>query len=52
MRVENLTVFIIDDDAKVRDSIALMLGLMGFRTAVFDSAEAFLSAYRRTGLAV
>ena len=46
MRVENLTVFIVDDDAKVRDSIALMLGLMGFRTAVFDSAEAFLSAYR------
>jgi FixJ family two-component response regulator len=46
MHVENLTVFIIDDDAKVRDSIALMLGLMGFRTAVFDSAEAFLAAYR------
>jgi FixJ family two-component response regulator len=46
MHIENLTVFIIDDDAKVRDSIALMLGLMGFRTAVFDSAEAFLAAYR------
>ena len=30
----------------MRDSIALMLGLMGFRTAVFDSAEAFLSAYQ------
>jgi RNA polymerase sigma factor (sigma-70 family) len=46
MHVENLTVFIVDDDAKVRDSIALMLGLMGFRTAVFDSAEAFLAAFR------
>lgn len=46
MHVKNLTVFIVDDDAKVRDSIALMLGLMGFRTAVFESAEAFLAAYR------
>lgn len=46
MHVENLTVFIVDDDAKVRDSIALMLGLMGFRTAAFESAEAFLAAYR------
>ena len=46
MRLENLTVFIIDDDPGVRDSIALMLGLVGFRTAVFASAEAFLSAYQ------
>lgn len=46
MRSENLTVFIIDDDPSVRDSIALMLGLIGFRTAVFADAEAFLSAYR------
>jgi FixJ family two-component response regulator len=46
MHLESLTVFIVDDDAKVRDSIALMLGLMGFRTAVFESAEAFLAAYR------
>ena len=46
MHIENLTVFIIDDDAQVRDSIALMLGLMGFRTVVFDSAEAFLAAYK------
>jgi FixJ family two-component response regulator len=46
MRPENLTAFIVDDDAGVRDSIALMLGLLGYRTAVYGSAEAFLSAYQ------
>lgn len=46
MHSENLTVFIVDDDPSVRDSIALMLGLIGFRTAVFADAEAFLSAYQ------
>ena len=46
MHSENLTVFVVDDDPGVRDSIALMLGLIGFRTAVFVDAEAFLSAYQ------
>ena len=46
-----LTVFIIDDDSEVRDSIALMLGLLGFRAAVFADAEAFLWPIRPTGLA-
>jgi len=46
MRSEDLTVFIVDDDAGVRDSVALMLGLVGYRTAVYASAEAFLAAYR------
>jgi RNA polymerase sigma factor (sigma-70 family) len=46
MRPERLTVFIVDDDAAVRDSIALMLGLAGYRTAVFASAEAFLTAWQ------
>lgn len=45
MRSEQLTVFVIDDDASVRDSIALMLGLAGYRTAVFADAEAFLAAW-------
>jgi RNA polymerase sigma factor (sigma-70 family) len=40
------TVFIVDDDAAVRDSLALLLGLKGYRTACFASAEAFLSVYR------
>lgn len=44
MRAERLTVFIIDDDASVRDSIALMLGLAGYRTSIFADAEAFLAA--------
>jgi RNA polymerase sigma factor (sigma-70 family) len=46
MRSERLTVFVIDDDAAVRDSIALMLGLEGYRTSVFADAEAFLAAWR------
>src|SRR5262245_5738533 len=47
MPSEALTVYIIDDDAAVRDSLALMLGLSGYRTAQFADAEAFLSAYRK-----
>ncbi len=46
MRAERLTVHVIDDDAAVRDSIALMLGLEGYRTALFADAEAFLAAWR------
>jgi len=45
MRSERLTVFVVDDDAAVRDSIALMLGLAGYRTSVFADAEAFLAAW-------
>jgi len=46
MQPEPLTVHIVDDDASVRDSLALMLGLAGFRTAFFADAEAFLAAWR------
>jgi len=42
----DLIVYIVDDDASVRDSLALMLGIAGFRTAVFADAEAFLAAWR------
>lgn len=41
-----LTIYIIDDDAAVRDSLALMLGLAGYRTVLFADAEAFLAAWR------
>lgn len=41
-----LTVYIVDDDAAVRDSLALMLGLWGYRTAVFADAESFLDAWK------
>ena len=39
-------VYIIDDDAAVRDSLALLLRLHGFDTVEFEGAEAFLSAVR------
>ena len=39
-------VFVIDDDASVRDSINLILSLKGLRTQLFSSAEEFLEAYR------
>jgi FixJ family two-component response regulator len=43
---ENLTVYIVDDDPSVRDSLALMLGLDGYRVALYADAEAFLAALR------
>lgn len=46
MSTNDPTVFIVDDDEAVRDSLALLLGLHGFTTQVFDSAEHFLSAHQ------
>ncbi|MGQ0654538.1 MAG: response regulator transcription factor [Betaproteobacteria bacterium] len=40
--------YVVEDDASVRDSLALMLGLAGYRTALFSDAEAFLASYRST----
>ena len=40
------TVYIVDDDAAMRDSLSLLLGLLGYLTASFASAEAFLEAYQ------
>lgn len=37
-------VFIVDDDAAVRDALSLFLSLRGYATAVFASAEDFLRA--------
>lgn len=42
--VHRQTVFIVDDDASVRDSLALFLSLRGYATAVFACAEDFLGA--------
>jgi RNA polymerase sigma factor (sigma-70 family) len=46
MSSRDLTVYVVDDDAAVRDSLALMLGLAGYRTALFADAEALLAAWR------
>lgn len=46
MRPAPLTVFVVDDDPGVRDSLGLMLGLAKFRAAMFADAEAFLAAYQ------
>lgn len=40
------TVFIVDDDAPVRDSLAMLLELKGFHTRTYASAEEFLARYR------
>jgi RNA polymerase sigma factor (sigma-70 family) len=39
------TVFVIDDDPAIRDSLGLLLGLHGMRSRMFASAESFLAAY-------
>jgi FixJ family two-component response regulator len=40
------TVFLVDDDAAVRDALGLLLSLKGMRTQLFAAAEAFLETYR------
>jgi RNA polymerase sigma factor (sigma-70 family) len=38
-------VYVVDDDASIRDSLALMLGLAGYSTRPFADAESFLVAF-------
>jgi len=40
------TVFLIDDDPGVRDSLTLLLSLKGIRTQPFATAETFIETYR------
>ncbi len=40
------TVYVVDDDASMRDSLSLLLGLLGYHAACFASAEALLAAYQ------
>lgn len=42
--VHHQTVFIVDDDASVRDALSLLLSLRGYATAMFACAEDFLGA--------
>jgi two-component system, LuxR family, response regulator FixJ len=44
--MNDATVFLIDDDASVRDSLSLVLSLKGKRTQLFATAEAFLETYQ------
>jgi len=46
MNRSDLTVYIVDDDQSVRDAIALMLSVRGYRTASFADARSFLEGYR------
>jgi RNA polymerase sigma factor (sigma-70 family) len=39
------TVYVVDDDAAVRDALSLLISLKGMRAAVFGSAADFLSVY-------
>jgi RNA polymerase sigma factor (sigma-70 family) len=46
MTAPNSIVFIIDDDASVRDAIHTLLSSIGLRSEVFESAEEFLHTAR------
>jgi FixJ family two-component response regulator len=48
--MSELTVFIVDDDAAVRDALGLLLGIQGYRIALFANSEDFLKAWRREWL--
>jgi FixJ family two-component response regulator len=45
MSEQDGTVFLIDDDPGVRDSLSLLLALKGIRTQVFASAESFIDTF-------
>jgi RNA polymerase sigma factor (sigma-70 family) len=42
---EGQTVFLVDDDDAMRESLALLLDQAGFRIRIFPSAQAFLEGY-------
>lgn len=44
--MHDMQIFIVDDDASLRDSLALLLGLKGFCSASFESAEHLLASFR------
>lgn len=48
MNSASLVVYVIDDDASIRDSLALMLGLAGYSTRLFADAESFLVAFDKS----
>jgi FixJ family two-component response regulator len=48
MMIDDGTVFMVDDDASVRDALSLLLSLKGLRMQAFADGESFLAAYRDT----
>lgn len=46
MHPKGYTVFMVEDDAAVRDALGLLLGLQGYPVVMFGDAESFLEAYR------
>lgn len=46
MQSRELTVYLIDDDPSVRDALGLLLGVRGYRTAVFAGGEDFVKAWQ------
>lgn len=49
MTTPTTTIYVVDDDEAVRDSLQALLESRGFAVAAYDSAEAFLPAYRPGG---
>lgn len=45
MNSSNNTIYIVDDDAAVRDALGLLLSLHGYSTAFFADSTAFLNAW-------
>ena len=43
---DSFTVYIVDDDAPIRDALGQLMGLKGYRTAPFATAETFLASLR------
>jgi FixJ family two-component response regulator len=48
--MSNATIFIIDDEPAVRDSLSMMIEQEGFLVKTFDSGEDFLSTYHQEEL--
>lgn len=48
--MSDATVFLVDDDASVRDALSLLISLKGLRTQVFARAEDFLETVQRDWL--
>jgi FixJ family two-component response regulator len=46
MSVENPTVYVIDDDPELRESLTLMIDSMGLDVEAYPSAEAFLDGFQ------